>query len=304
MINGFDVPKLYVADLALLPKVLRTPDKTLAVIDGRQRFEALFEWFSGDLTLNDDFVLLDEPLLQAQGFDSPRLQAWFPQLAQRVEDFALTVMDVITDNQDEINQLFIRLNQNQPLTGAETRNAMSGNAPAVLRRLAEHEFFTDRIRFSVKRGGDLNTAAKLLLIEFTGKFADVKKRRLDSFVKQIADQVDLAQASPEALELTEHAAGKVLDAMCLVFHHHDLLLTQGQIPVYYWLVRDVGPNPMLRDYLVDFERRREENRQLAGDVGSTGAIDREMLQYDQFNRSVNDEHSLRGRYEILRRGFG
>src|SRR4051794_1215835 len=70
MLNGFDIPKIYVAELALLPDGLRTPGKARAVIDGRQRFEALFEWFGGTLKLNDDFVLAEDPAVRVSGMTS------------------------------------------------------------------------------------------------------------------------------------------------------------------------------------------------------------------------------------------
>jgi hypothetical protein len=166
-------------------------------------------------------------------------------MASRIELFELSVMEVSTDSQDEINQLFIRLNQSKPLTGAETRNAMASAAPEVLRRLSRHEFFESRIRFSVERGGDLNTAAKLLLIEFVGNLVDVKKRRLDSFVQEIVREKALAEASVDVLELSEAAVSGVLNAMSEVYHERDSLLsTQARFPSTNWLIREVGPHPL------------------------------------------------------------
>jgi hypothetical protein len=304
MINRFDVPKFYVADLTLLPGSMQTAGKTHAVIDGKQRFETLFEWFSGVLRLNDDFVYLEDPLVNASGANRSDLSKEFPDLAGRVEDFVLSVMNVVADDQEQIDQLFIRLNQSQPLTGAETRNAMEGEAPGVIRVLAKHPFFKERIRFSVKRGGDLNTAAKILLLEFTGDFVDMKRRPLDAFVKEIAHEGTLASGSPDALKRAAERAADVFDQMCEVFFRRDWLLsTQGQVPVYYWLVRNFGPGPDVREFVEAFEADREANRRVVAELGSAGPIDRELLQYDQFNRSVNDRHSLHGRYEILRRRY-
>lgn len=304
IINRFDVPKFYVADLALLPKSLFTPNSTHAVIDGKQRFEALFEWFSGALTLNTDFVFLEDPLVEAAGLNISALSKTLPDLAARVEFFPLAVMNVVTDNQEQIDQLFIRLNQSLPLTGAETRNAMEGEAPDVIRHLADHRFFTDRVAFSVKRGGDLNTAAKILLLEFTGEFVDVKRRRLDLFVKAIAKEGELAAARPGSLKRAAKRVESVFGDMARVFRSRDrLLATQGQVPVYYWLIREFGAVDGLREFISDFELSREDNRRLIAERGTTGPIDRELLQYDQFNRSVNDQHSLLGRYEILRRRY-
>lgn len=305
MINGFDVPKLYVADLSLLPDDMGASGMNYAVIDGRQRLETLFEWFDGSLRLAKDFIFRRDPTREAAGMNSHDLASVHPDMAAAVENFHLDVMQVVADSRDEITQLFIRLNQSKPLTGAETRNAMEGVAPAVIRELAKHEFFKDRIAFSVDRGGDQNTAAKVLLMESAGEFVDVKRRRLDLFVRDIAEEVDKSNVGKVGLRRAAASARSVFDDMTEVFRTHDpLLRSQGQVPVYYWLIRDLGPADGLRRFLVDFESMREANRKRIGEVGTSGNIDRELLRYDQFNRSVNDQHSLRGRFEILSRWWG
>jgi hypothetical protein len=75
--------------------------------------------------------------------------------------------------------------------------------------------------------------------------------------------------------------------------------TEGQVPVYYWLVRNVGYHSDLRAFIEGFEKTRQENRRLVAELGTSGPVDIELLRYDQFNRSVNDRLSLIGRYEIL-----
>jgi len=181
---------------------------------------------------------------------------------------------------------------------------MEGEAPEIIRELAGHVFFTDRVSFSVVRGGDLNAAAKILLLEFTGDFVDVKRRKLDLFVKDIAEGADRAGADESSFQQAADTAFRVFDEMAEVFYSRDpLLSTQGQVPVYYWLVRDLGAPADLRDFISSFEVQRETNRKLVAEFGTQGDIDVELLRYDQLNRSVNDPHSLRGRYEILRRRY-
>ena len=58
----------------------------------------------------------------------------------------------------------------------------------------------------------------------------------------------------------------------------------------------------LRDFLVRFEEQRKENRKKA--ASGTGKIDRELVEYDRFNRSTNDLVSHQGRLAILQRRFG
>jgi hypothetical protein len=304
ILNGFDVPKFYVADLRFLSEWSRPNRKTHAIIDGKQRFQTLFEWFDGDLVLNNDCVLYDDPLLDITGLNSEGLRERAPELAARIEEFRLAVMNVVTDERDLVDQLFIRLNTSRPLTGAETRNAMEGEAPIVIRAIAAHEFFTTRIRFSVERGGDLNSAAKLLVLEFTGDFVDVKRRPLDEFVRFIANEGERAQSTSAGLVAAGDRAQAVLSEMCQVFGPKDpLLRSEGQTPVFYWLVRRLGYKADLRDFLEQFEIARADNRRLRSELDSQDAGDQELALYDQLSRSVNDRLSLAGRFEILRRRY-
>lgn len=182
-INGFDIPKLYVADFQLGDSKLNKKRLPYAIIDGKQRFEAIFDFFDGKLVLNDDFVYRLNPSLQLGGLSLKDLKMNYAKIAETFETETVDVMSVTTNNEEEINELFVRLNRSKPLTGAEIRNAMVGPVTDIIRNVARHSFFTDIIRFSTKRAADFNTAAKILLIEYEGKIVNTKKNDLDSFAK-------------------------------------------------------------------------------------------------------------------------
>ena len=44
IINGFDVPKIYLADFTFMNTVLNRANKKYAIIDGKQRFETIFDF--------------------------------------------------------------------------------------------------------------------------------------------------------------------------------------------------------------------------------------------------------------------
>jgi hypothetical protein len=180
--DGFDVPKLYMADFTFGDSPLNVKKLPYAIIDGKQRLEGIFDFFEGEIGLNDDFVLLEDPTTPLGGLTYAELQNRFPDLAERFEEYELSVMSVITKKEDLVNELFIRLNRSKPLRGAEIRNAMKGPAPEVIRQIAKHEFFTSYIRFDTQRGEDLNVVAKLLSFEYHGKPQPTKKADLDGFV--------------------------------------------------------------------------------------------------------------------------
>jgi hypothetical protein len=330
IINGFDVPKIYLADFTFMNTILNRANKKYAIIDGKQRFETIFDFFRGDLHLADDFELSDDPTQKLGGLSFKDLSQNYPKVARKFENYNLTVMSVITDDESKINELFVRLNSSRPLTGAELRNAALGAVPEIIRDLVTHSFFTTKIRFSTQRSQDKNLAAKLLLIEHRGQMVDTKKSHLDRLVDE-PEQVPLAVVDPgesveeeeeqfeeaaasdeigKTVEITEstdirRSADRVqaiLDKMSTVFSDRDpLLASQAPIIPYYWLVRGLAEDSLsqLRPFLVEFERKLRENRALP----SNEPRDPELDLYYTMSRTSNDAGSMRGRYRILRQRF-
>ena len=298
IINGFDVPKLYMADFSWGDSGLNQKKLPYAIIDGKQRLEALFDFYDGTVTLNDDFVYRADPSLKLAGLGYKDLQQNFPEVAESFDTFNLSVMSVVATSEEPINELFVRLNRNKPLTGAEIRNAMGGPAPAMFRRIAGHEFFAEYVAFAVIRGQDLNTAAKLVMFEFLGDLTSTKKSNMDQFVKTGAKE-------RAKLELSARRVMDTLESMTEVFLPRDRLLgSAGVVPVYYWFVRSLPAkqHARVRPFLNWFEEARKKNRQLAA-ASASAKVDADMTTYDNLNRSTNDETSHVGRFQILSKSF-
>jgi hypothetical protein len=299
IVNGFDVPKIYIADFTYLDTPLNRKRLPYAIIDGKQRFEAMFDFFDGKITLNEDFVYLENPSLKLGGLGYRDLTQNHAEIAELFDTYNLSVMSVITNSETLINELFIRLNRSKPLTGAEIRNAMAGPAPEVTRQMAKHQFFTDYVAFQVQRAQDLNAAMKLLSFEFAGKPQDTKKITLDAFVKMV-------EKHRPKLEVAARRAYSALDDLTNIFLPRDrLLASSGLLPVYYWFIHGLKASdyPAVRDFLTTFERKRRDNRRKAEDGASRKEIDAQLLEYDQLNRNTNDITSHVRRIEILRRKF-
>lgn len=301
IINGYDVPKLYIADFTWTNTKLNKKKLPYAIIDGKQRLESIFDFFDGKIVLNEDFTYLQNPNLKLGGLGYRDLKQKHAEIAEVFDNYNLSVMSVISHAEEPINELFVRLNRSKPLTGAEVRNAMSGPAPEVIRQIANHEFFILNVRFSTKRGQDLNLAAKLLLFEYYHGFTDTKKNDLDGFV--------IAAKSKDAKDRL-HLAGRLvvdyLDDITMIFLPEDYLLrSAGIVPVYYWLIRAIyeEEHPYIRSFLVDFERKRRANRALVVSDPDSPAIDHQLVEYDNYNRNTNDLSSHKGRFHILLQRF-
>src|SRR6266496_5655180 len=165
VLNQFDIPKIYVADFTYIESNLNEHRKPFAVIDGKQRLTTFFAFLSDELRLDNTPVYVDGQKIEVDGFSYPDLQRSYPAVARRFEEFIPTVMSVISDSLEDIQELFIRLNLSLSISGPERRNAMPGPLPHLIRELSVHEFFRKYATFPINRGQDLNAAAKFLLME-------------------------------------------------------------------------------------------------------------------------------------------
>ena len=300
ILNGYDIPKIYMADFTVGVAKLNRKGLPYAIIDGKQRLEAIFDFYSGNLVLDNEFIFQLNSKLKLAGLGYPDLTKLYPEVADIFNTWPLSVVHVVTDEQDKIDELFVRLNRSKPLTGAEIRNAMAGPVTELNRLLIRHELFASCISFSKKRAQDKNAATKLLLFEDAGKPVETKKANLNKFTKQ-------AIKEPRGkIELASRRVIDTLDRMSEIFLPKDpLLRSAGVFPVYYWFIRENNDkqDPYVREFLNAFEKSRKENREKASDPVTSATADNELLTFDRFNRSTDDERSHVERYKILAKRF-
>lgn len=308
MLNDFDIPKFYVANFGVSgSKKLNEASTRYAIIDGKQRFGAIFAFFNDNIALNKSIVLDDDPRLKLGGLRYSDLKRHHPLLAHKIDNFYLTVMTVITDDDRKIEELFIRLNAGEAATGAERRNAAGGPVPIITRELAQHVFFQRKIGFGTRRMQEHNLIVKLLLCEFRGEFVDTKAKNLDDFTKQ-AFEWDNTRGDKDAESMGPYgeARDKVFDVLELLaseFNEKDELLSkQGEIPIYYWIARN---HPAwvneLRDFVLKFSEDLLANLRILRVDPTAG--DPVLNAYYTMGRTTNDQQSLVGRYRIFEKRF-
>lgn len=305
ILNGYDIPKIYMADFTVGVANLNRKGLPYAIIDGKQRLEAIFDFADGKLALDDEFVFQPDPKLKLAGLAYPDLSKLYPEVADAFSNWPLSVVHVVTDEQEKIDELFVRLNRSKPLTGAEIRNAMAGPVTELTRFLVGHELFRSSISFSKKRAQDKNAATKILMFEFNGRLVETKKASLNKFTTQ-ARKEQARKEPKEKIELSSRRVIDTLDRMSEIFLPKDpLLRSAGVFPVYYWFVRenDTKNDQYVREFLNAFERARKENREIASDPASAAKADSELLTFDRLNRSTDDERSHLERHKTLAKRF-
>jgi hypothetical protein len=295
ILNGFDVPKIYLADFTYGNSRLNQKSLPYAMIDGKQRLEAISDFFTGKIVLADTFVLLADRKLNLKGLGYKDIVANHPSVVDRFDEYEIQVMSVITQDKALINDLFVRLNRSKPLTGAEIRNAVNAPVTKIIRDLANHEFISEFVKFQKKRGQDRNLAAKLISFECAGKPGATKKTDLDRFVTD-------RKLTREKIRNAYAMSVQILNQMAEIFLPSDpLLSSSGLIPVYYWFVRqtDTSKHHLIRSFLGEFENARRANRELIKSSPNSKSIDSQLSEYDIYNRSTNDSVSNEKRVQIL-----
>jgi hypothetical protein len=302
LLNGYDVPKIYLHDLRG-----KHPTKVYTVVDGKQRLTTIWRFLRDEFALADDFAIVAANLPELPpGVPEPRAGQRYSEFDARWKEVLrrtyLAVVLIQNATVDDIEDLFSRLNNGEPLNAAEKRNAMGGDMAELVRRTAGHAFFTGRLGYNNARYRHFELAARILLIEQAdpdgdGPVPDLKSRALDAFINA---NRKLKPAARKALlaQVTER-----LDTMARVFEPDDALLARQSHPLLYHLfvrslaVPDEAAAADLRGFLAGFQRSRLDALDLAD-----GRPDPDLVEFTHLmQHGTNDARSLARRLEILGR---
>lgn len=299
LINNFDVPKIYLHD--------KTSDDTpysYAVIDGKQRLDAIWNFMSGRFGLASDFRFIDDDGDE----DAFKAGASYADLTDRQKEvFKSKSLDVVLvrhADTDDIEELFSRLNNGEPLNAAEKRNALGGDMIGLIRDFAKHSFFDKRLGFPNRRLSHHEVAAKLVRLEMndkdgSGDFCDLKKKFLDELVVK---HKMMSESDKQGLTAR---LNKRLRDMDKLFSDNDPLLGKQSYPqLYYGWVKQVTASysadnlfALMHDFLEKFQRMRIENLQRPEDDRSPMLVEYGRL----MQQGTNDLTSMEARARLLTR---
>jgi Protein of unknown function DUF262 len=301
LINRYDIPKLYFHKLSRALSLKRGKD--YAVVDGRQRLEALFDFLEGKFALSEDFDFIEDADVKAGNLTYNDLAKRHPRLKQRLDSFTLPIMVVETDELELVEEMFSRLNEAVPLNSAEKRNAFGGEMARTIRDISEDAFFGKRVRFSNSRYQHREVAARLLFLEHcltlspNPGIVDTKKPFLDAFTREFRS------GRKRVTDRLKNDVSATLSRMYGYFVSKDILLAaQAAVPIYFLLVRTATANHELekldRAKFLEFHESRQRNREQAAADITQARFD--LLEYDRLSQQgTNDATSIRQRVRIL-----
>jgi hypothetical protein len=302
LFNQFDVPKLYFHDVAGAKQRY-----DYAVIDGKQRLNAIWEFLDDRIALADDFEIYDVERAKSHpikgGLKYSKLAEYW---RETFKSTTLAVTVVEGADSEDIEELFSRLNNGEPLSAAERRNAKASDMVDLIRMVAGKTFFRQKVAFGNKRLQHHEVAAKFLLIErslaTTGDmFCDLKKRYLDQLVDQ-----NKKMTEADKTKLTK-AVDDTLKQLSKLFSREDFLLSKQAYPPMYYLfvklmVKEYAHKDLssrLKKFIEDFTKARAANLLKKEEERDVNLVEFGRL----MQQGTNDLNSLRQRVALLRRYF-
>jgi Protein of unknown function DUF262 len=297
LLNGFDVPKIYLHEF-YPSKQVGAKEYEYAVIDGKQRLSTIWQFCDNQWALAEDFIYMQDPNVKLANLTFRELGEQFPVIRDMFNGIPLPIVSIVTPDVDVIEDMFSRLNDGVPLSAPEKRNTFGGPAPKAIRALSKHVFFKKKLPFGNRRYRHFDLAAKFLYFENNGgQPKDTKKRYLDDFVE------DCKKRKAASVTYLQHRVVNVLDRMTAIFTaKDDLLKSAGMVTLYYLLLSKDAPPKLKRHRLVAFEQAREENRLKA--EADLKKANYELIEFDSFTQSPNDEIAMQYRLQVLRKHLG
>lgn len=296
ILNGFDLPKIYIHRF-LNKKNVDGRQIEYAVVDGKQRLSAIWDFIEGGFALSDEFSYVKDESIILKNKTYDDIAQTYPDLKSDLDSFLLDIVVIETDDIELIEDMFSRLNEAMPLNAAEKRNARPGPLPKAVRHLVfDKSFFLKKLPFTNRRYRHYDIASKMLLLVSRDVVSDTKKAYVDAFFKRHR------KSKHEDIAETLKKSSEVLDRMSRVFIDKDPLLRSVGMVILYFLVfarlAEIGKIKLVkRPMLLEFEERRIKNRRIA--VDDIAKADYKLLEFDRYTQSPNDGIALRYRLAVV-----
>lgn len=174
ILRGWKLPKFYFVEVS---------GDNFLVEDGQQRLNAIWEFFSNELSLGAD---------SAKHFGGRFYRDLPRKIADSFDDFEIAY-DVISGATDEeLKEFFQRLQEGMPLTSSEKLNAVPSKLTDYCRSAANHPFFRHTVAIPNTRYAHFDIMAKVATIEIEGLDAGL---RLDDIREVFLSQSSFASTS-------------------------------------------------------------------------------------------------------------
>jgi len=291
ILRGYDVPKMY------WRKVNKNPDK-YEVVDGQQRLRAICEFMQGDFDLGKSADPINGIELKNLKYTDPDSKKTIPDdLRLSFDTYTLDIITLTDTDEEEVREMFLRLQNGTTLKAQEKRNAMAGKMRDFVKTLSTHRFF-DNCNFDNSRFTYDLILSQMTRLEIEGGSCNVKNADLN---KMYETNQDFDINSPKGKKVK-----RVLDFLLNCFPTKTPELERYSAVSLYLLASHLmesyaykGYENEIHDWFIEFEAYRREQKKLDIDLA-----DPEIISYhERTSHSTDSADSIKWRHDYLMRKF-
>ena len=285
---GYDIPKLYFLE------VKRDSGVEFEVIDGQQRLRAIWEFCDDQYKLDKNMKMIAN-----QNLGGLKFSELDREFAMKINNYSLDVVlvsDVIqNEHEDEVREMFLRLQKGTNLKAQEKRNAMLGKMRGFVKEVANHNFFTNCNFKNARFTYDL-VAAQVICLELSGEPINVRDKELNEMYE---NNKSFSSAGVVAKQVKN-----VLNFLERVFPEKTPELTRYNVIALYCLSSSLlksyvnkGIESKIKNWFIEFESHRSENDKLPLDQQDIRLIDYK----GNISHSTDSKESIQKRLRVPRR---
>jgi hypothetical protein len=190
ILRGWHLPKLY----------FRVIDNSAyECVDGQQRLVAIWEFYDNKFPLDDSV---------AKEFGGKYYKDLPDEVTDTFDDFELEIDEIEDASDEDLQELFSRLQLGTPLNTPEKLNAIGGEMRNFCKWVASQSFFEKKVALKNTRFAHFNIVTTWMLIEARGIQPQVRFAQLDSFLREnrkFSEESDLAKRIKAALHYLDLA---------------------------------------------------------------------------------------------------
>lgn len=283
ILREYDVPKMY------WRKLSSKPDR-YDVVDGQQRLRAIWSFVDGEFALPSNAEPVD-----GMATASCKYEALPDDLRIRFDTYALDVVVLEDTDENEVREMFLRLQNGTSLKAQEKRNAMPGKMREFVKSLTQHVFF-QRVGFANSRFTHDHVAAQMVCLELAGGPVNVKDGDLNRMY-QSKQVFDAAGKEAKAVQRNLALLADVFPDKTPELERYNaisLYCVFAELQRAY-VVADIKTD--LRAWFLDFETRRR-----AQDALDEDQAEPEWVSYkERISHSTDAQDSIRFRMDFMMR---
>lgn len=272
------------------------------IVDGQQRINTIWKFKEGKLPLNEEYsseIIHDPENIE---YNNEKPSFYYDELNMLwkniFDGYPLPIINLNDYNDEEIRDLFRRLQRGKPLITGEILNSFPGSIVLVMRKLAEHKFFSQIISVNPGRYRYNHFVAQFMFLEDMG-IHDITPKYLYQFFRANENLNKDSDLYKKVL--------RVLNYLTDVFLTKTPELKRGWNVTLYILA-----SHLIKEYAMNHSTQKENLKNFFLDfyhkvpktMSIEGVEDEKLTNFSlAIGRSTNSEKNIRTRHEIILNRF-